>query len=77
MSCQSPRLEGGGWEPRTGGTPGGLCSMSSPISVHLPLTSRENCVAVGHYDVQQHAGKSPAKACHTGGPATAGPLRDL
>lgn len=33
-------------------------------------------MAAGYQDVQQKAGKSPAKACHTGGPATAQPLRD-
>lgn len=62
--------------PAVWGTAEGSYPIFSPVSVHLPLASRENRVAAGHHNVQQQAGKSPAKACHTGGPATAGPLRE-
>lgn len=76
VSCQLPRL--GDWWLGTQN-----CGAQLKVRVPCPLPCcvspspfRENHVTAGHHNVQQKAEESPAKACHTGGPATTGPLRE-
>lgn len=73
MSCQSPRL--GDWWSGTQNC-GAQLKVCVPYTLLFSVSPTHFRVAAGHHDVQQKAGESPAKACHTGGPATAESLRE-